>query len=628
MRHTQITHYFRVFITLAFLLCSLNSYAQLGDFFRKLGDIVDGKSGSIQTNTENETSPLNSKVENVSAENKKISTNFHDEQCPSIPDTEAQRISCERLLEKDSKNADLYFNIANFYFITKKNKELAKAWRDKGISINPEYWRSYVNKWHLAINYDQNYNKAIDFINKAIELKSDEADNYIRRGQTWQNMKAFDKAEKDYSKAIDLNSNNYVYYQNRANVRGLRDDHRGSLADITEAIRLKPNDSVLYTVRSFDLDNLDRPFDAIADTKKAIQLDPKNFLAFRQQAVVKIIKLKDYEGAILDLNEAIKINPNFSEAYFSRGVAWGRKGNNTKAVMDYKESIRLDPNQEDAKRNLANVEQLAKLFGDRRIYGTTEVSPSSPSVSLPVSQGKRAALILGNSNYKHMPKLDNPKNDAQLMAKTLKEVGFEVVQVKLDLSRLAMIDALKDFESIARDSNEALIYYAGHGLEINGVNFAIPIDVNAKDEHSVPLQAINMQEFLISVEAAKGMRLVILDACRDNALGISLAKSMAIKSKNIGTASSTIGRGLARVEPQPGTLVVYATKAGDVAEDGDDSNSPFTEALSKRILQKPTFEVRRLFDYVREDVFVATKKRQQPFAYGSLSAKENFFFIR
>ena len=160
----------------------------------------------------------------------------------------------------------------------------------------------------------------------------------------------------------------------------------------------------------------------------------------------------------------------------------------------------------------------------------------------------------------------------------------------------------------------------------------VPIDAQPPmNMLSVSTQYINLEYFLKSVEVAKKMKLVILDACRDN----PLAEKMRINSISRGlegvqtlSSGSRIGVGLGRVEPQPGTLVVYATKHGSVAMDGDGQNSPFAEALVKRIIQKPSLEVRRLFDFVREDVFGSTNKQQQPFAYGSLSASDDFYFSR
>ena len=136
-----------------------------------------------------------------------------------------------------------------------------------------------------------------------------------------------------------------------------------------------------------------------------------------------------------------------------------------------------------------------------------------------------------------------------------------------------------------------------------------------------------MEYLLNGVEVAKKLRLVILDACRTNPFAEKVKVASASRGVG-GLGASSIGRGIGRVEPAPGTLVVYAAKHGEIALDGEGKNSPFVEALVKRIEQRPAIEVRRLFDFVREDVVEATRAQQQPFAYGSLSAKEDFFFVR
>jgi uncharacterized caspase-like protein len=212
-----------------------------------------------------------------------------------------------------------------------------------------------------------------------------------------------------------------------------------------------------------------------------------------------------------------------------------------------------------------------------------------------------------------------------LLAKTLRNVGFDTVVVRFNLGREQMMAALQDFEKLAADADWAAIYFAGHGIEVNGINYMLPIDAQVTEENSISTQTVNMEYLLNSVEVAKKLRLVILDACRNNPFAQKVRVASA--SRNVGGLGSlAIGIGLARVEPEPGTLVVYSAKHGEFALDGEGKNSPFVEALVKRIDQKPPIEVRRLFEYVRQDVYSATTKVQQPFAYGSLEASEDFYF--
>jgi uncharacterized caspase-like protein len=148
------------------------------------------------------------------------------------------------------------------------------------------------------------------------------------------------------------------------------------------------------------------------------------------------------------------------------------------------------------------------------------------------------------------------------------------------------------------------------------MNYLIPIDAKLAIDRDVQFETAPLDQVLAAVEGAKRLRMVLLDACCDNPFMNQMRRSV---------ASRSIGRGLASVEPDAGTLVVYAAKHGEIALDGDDANSPFAAAFIKRI-PTPGLEVRRLFDYVRDDVMAATQRRQQPFSYGSLPGSEDFYF--
>ena len=151
------------------------------------------------------------------------------------------------------------------------------------------------------------------------------------------------------------------------------------------------------------------------------------------------------------------------------------------------------------------------------------------------------------------------------------------------------------------------------------MNYIIPVDAQLKVDRDVDLETVDVGKVLSSVEGARRLRLVILDACRDNPFASQMRRTMATRS---------VGRGLARMEPEAGTLIVYAAKHGEVALDGTGMNSPFVEALTRRIQERPTQEIRRLFDLVRDDVMESTRLKQQPFSYGSLSGREDFYFWR
>ncbi|MFK4512045.1 caspase family protein [Bradyrhizobium daqingense] len=231
----------------------------------------------------------------------------------------------------------------------------------------------------------------------------------------------------------------------------------------------------------------------------------------------------------------------------------------------------------------------------------------------PAFAGKRVALVLANSAYQHAPSLVNPVNDGSVMAKTLKEAGFDVVDSRHDLSALETRRVLRDFADSTRDADIAVVYYAGHGIEVEGSNYLIPVDAKLERDTDVYDEALSLDRILVAVDPAKQLRLVILDACRDNPFGKRMKRTV---------ASRSFGRGLAQVEPSsPNTLIAYSAKAGFTAQDGDGANSPFTVALSKH-LTTPGLDVRRAFGFVRDDVLKSTANKQEPFVYGSLGGED------
>lgn len=226
---------------------------------------------------------------------------------------------------------------------------------------------------------------------------------------------------------------------------------------------------------------------------------------------------------------------------------------------------------------------------------------------------KRVALLIGNSKYVKAAPLLNPTNDAALMAESFKVAGFDNVDLRLDLGVAEMRRALRDFLDKSREADVAVVYYAGHGIEVDGTNYLVPVDAVLERDVDVYDEALTLERVLVAVEPARQLRLVILDACRDNPFARSMKRTMAARA---------IGRGLAKVEPTtPNTLIAFASKAGSTASDGDGANSPFSVALVKHIT-RPGLDLRRAFGYVRDDVLKSTGNKQEPYVYGSLGGDD------
>lgn len=226
---------------------------------------------------------------------------------------------------------------------------------------------------------------------------------------------------------------------------------------------------------------------------------------------------------------------------------------------------------------------------------------------------RRVALVIGNSAYKSVPKLANPANDAALVGGMFKKAGFDWIDIKTDLNAVEMRKALRDFGGRARDAEVAVIYYAGHGIELDGTNYLIPTDAALETDSDVLDEAVALDRALFAVEPAKQLRLIILDACRDNPFAKTMKRTVAARA---------IGRGLAKVEPtSPNTMVAYAAKAGSTASDGGSKNSPFATALVER-LPTPGLDLRKAFGFVRDDVLKNTGYQQEPYVYGSLGGDD------
>jgi hypothetical protein len=231
----------------------------------------------------------------------------------------------------------------------------------------------------------------------------------------------------------------------------------------------------------------------------------------------------------------------------------------------------------------------------------------------PALAEKRIALVIGNSAYKHVTSLINPVNDAMLVAAMFKNAGFDSVVTKLDVNISEMRKALREFGANARDADVAVIYYAGHGIELDGNNYLIPTDATLETDTDVLDETFPLDRVLFAVEPAKQLRLIILDACRDNPFAKTMKRTV---------ASRAIGRGLAKVEPNsPNTMIAFAAKAGSTASDGDSKNSPFAAALVDHLPQ-PGLDLRKAFGFVRDDVLKSTGYKQEPYVYGSLGGDD------
>lgn len=235
-----------------------------------------------------------------------------------------------------------------------------------------------------------------------------------------------------------------------------------------------------------------------------------------------------------------------------------------------------------------------------------------------LSATDRVALVLGMGAYETIERLDNTRNDARAIAETLKGIGFDVT-LSLDATGDELRQLLDDFSFRSEVADLALIYFAGHGVEVQGENFLIPVDASIASNRDIQRQSISLKQMLASVERARKMRIVILDSCRDNPLGDVIDLSRPIEAGAQSTDPTRGGGGgLAAAKPERGTLVAFAAKDGQVALDGVGENSPYARALIDKMVQ-PGLEISLMFRQVRDKVLDETNNLQEPHTYGSLT---------
>jgi hypothetical protein len=224
---------------------------------------------------------------------------------------------------------------------------------------------------------------------------------------------------------------------------------------------------------------------------------------------------------------------------------------------------------------------------------------------------RRVALVVGNSSYVHTRFLPNARHDAEALGVFLHNIGFIVTNVA-DASYEALTGALREFGRTASTAEFVVIYFAGHGIELSGENYLLPIDARLATSGDLEYEAVKLSSVVSTARAKRALSLLIVDACRDN----PLADRMTLREG----ARRSLTRGLARVEPKGDFLVAFAAGAGAVAQDGAGVNSPYAEALIQH-LGKPGLDIRIALGAVRDTVLAATNNNQEPVIYGALGGQ-------
>jgi Tfp pilus assembly protein PilF len=467
------------------------------------------------------------------------------------------------------------------------------------------------------------YRNALTNCDRSLEDNPSYYDPWLARAVIRAGLGQYDLAIADSTRALAVASNNNDRagaLRCRASVHvrtGASEQARG---DLDQAAKLQPGNVYNFINKADFLLQLGRPDEAFQQVARAKAT--RNIGDFSQAKAVAdigllhgkaLVALRRYPDALATLAELLKIDPQNAEAFALRSLAASRSGDMTLARDALATARKLPLSSVDAAEALRDAEQVLRELDSASLAPSVQQAPAPARPK--AEQSNRVALVIGNAAYRSVPALNNPGRDAEALAAELEAAGFRKVTLLRDQTREQMFAALRAFAREAEAADWAVVYFAGHGLEMGGINWLVPVDAQFRTDRDVRLEAVSIDELSAAIEGARGLRLIVLDACRGN----PCAPQMRLTN-----STRAIGSGLARVEPEGGTMVAYAAKAGQVANDGDDGNSPFMKAMLRRMRQ-PGLEISMLFRFVRDDVLAATARRQEPFVYGSLPS-EPFYF--
>ena len=524
---------------------------------------------------------------------------------PKQSDPKVRLDACERVIASGQAAAkDLGFALAarGDALLAKRDYDKAITAFTDGFKADPDNVRN-IDGRGIAYERKGQDDLAMADYNLALQKRPNFAAAYNNRGTVNLRKAALQSALDDFNLAVKNAPNMFVARTNRARVLTLNKDFDGALADLAEAQRIDPNATVVAAARCRTLGAMGKFDDAITECNGVIEKQPKNQFALNNRADAYAGK-GNLDAALKDLNAVLGLNPNNVRAHEARGELFERRRNLDQARGDYRSAAYA----------LSKFDEydvgVARAKAQERLTALTQQGPGG------TTKTRRIALIIGNGAYKNVHALDNPPRDAKLIAASLKDLGFQTVTLADDLSRDKFFETLHAFASEAEKADWAVVYYAGHGFEIGGVNYLVPVDARLAVDKDAETEAVALEQVIAAVGGARALRLVLLDACRDNPFAPTMQHTIALK---------LVDKGFSNIEPSTGIMVVYAAKHGETALDGEGNDSPFATAVAHDI-KEPHVEVRKLFDIVRDDVWNATKHEQQPFTYGSPPGREDFYF--
>jgi tetratricopeptide (TPR) repeat protein len=476
------------------------------------------------------------------------------------------------------------------------------------------FWRA------VAYNKKGDYNNVIADTTQALQLTPKSIELLNMRGSAYYDKGEYDIAIADFTDALNIGGPNGTIYHNRGNAYRGKSDYPKALADFTKAIEIGPKSAYSYQNRGGVKQAMGDLDGAMADLNEAIRMSPQLASVHTNRAVIWRAK-GDIDKAIADCTDAIAlakaggpVNPMtppgsvLISAYIQRGLAYEAKGQFDLAKHDYNSTLEGNAVDNVSKANQATAKVRLALLSD---------APASAPVKKSGNGERRVALVMGNGAYQNFPALPNPPNDARAIAKSLRDLGYEVTE-GIDLKRDDMQKMTRDFMRNAAQAKTLVLYYAGHGVQVAGRNYLVPIDVKPDSGAAIIDSMIDMDKILAGLDDQVRTNILIFDACRNDPFAQQTAaaggRSLEMKTRSglaqptAPTSGSTLGAG---------TLIAFATAPGQVALDGDGANSPFSAALSRHI-GTPGLEVQQMLTRVRAEVVAGTHNKQVPWSNSSL----------
>jgi tetratricopeptide (TPR) repeat protein len=498
------------------------------------------------------------------------------------------------------------------------------------------FWRA------VGWNKKGDYGRVITDATEAIRLAPSQA-VYNLRGSAYYDKGEYDIAIADFDDALKLGSPNGIVFHNRGNAFRGKGDYARAIADYDMAIKADPKSAFSFQNRGISKEALGDLDGALADINQAIRLDP----ALPQPLINRTAIWRargELDRAITDGSEAIRLakekpptniltppNSVLISGYTHRALAYEAKGDDAHARDDYNAALAIAASDAGSRANQATAKVRLSLLIDatapvprdppaapdqQQVAPVQQQAEAAPPSQAPASPGRRMALVIGNGAYAHVKALPNPPNDARALAKSLRDIGFSVSE-GIDLDRAAMMKMTRDFLREAARAQVALVYYAGHGVQVDGRNFLIPVDIELKASGNMTDAMIDMDTIMAGLDDQVRTNILIFDACRNNPMAqrvVSAGAGRGIEGASGLAAPGSLGSGATF---GAGTLIAFATAPGQVALDGEGANSPFSAALSRHI-GTPGLEVQQMLTRVRAEVVSTTKNRQVPWSNSSL----------